>query len=360
MPELKTAPGRSRVYIPLDPDDLNPQTALAPRLLVWSSGLYLAAVLVVWLLIVLCAEHWWPATLLLFGPRWLLALPGIVLVLATAFMCRRWLWLPLLALVLVLVPFMGLCVALPSLPGNERGPATYRVLTCNVHRRQLDTAALAACIAETRPDIVALQDWSGRHGAGLFEDGDWHLRRDDELLLASRFPIQAAEPTTDSAFTPGRGALVRYELDTPIGTIRFFNLHLASPHEALNAVLGRERSGGAVLQANSTLRWRQSAAVVQWAREQSGPVLFAGDFNTPPDSPIYRTYWSQFTDAFGDRGLGWGVTYRTRRTALRIDHILAGPGWECRRAWVGPAVGSPHRPVIADLRWSGPAVSVLP
>jgi vancomycin resistance protein VanJ len=40
---------------------------------------------------------------------------------------------------------------------------------------------------------------------------------------------------------------------------------------------------------------------------------------------------------------------------VRIDHILAGPGWYCARCWVGPDVGSPHRPVLADLiaTWKG-------
>ena len=38
--------------------------------------------------------------------------------------------------------------------------------------------------------------------------------------------------------------------------------------------------------------------------------------------------------------------------AVRIDHILAGPGWRCGRCWVGPDVGSPHRPLLADLVYS--------
>ena len=52
-------------------------------------------------------------------------------------------------------------------------------------------------------------------------------------------------------------------------------------------------------------------------------------------------------------GLGWGYSHYTNRTLLRIDHILAGPGWTCRRCWVGPDVNSEHRPVIADLVWAG-------
>jgi endonuclease/exonuclease/phosphatase (EEP) superfamily protein YafD len=38
---------------------------------------------------------------------------------------------------------------------------------------------------------------------------------------------------------------------------------------------------------------------------------------------------------------------------VRIDHVLAGPGWEVLRAFVGPGLGGDHRPVVADLRWVG-------
>ena len=34
---------------------------------------------------------------------------------------------------------------------------------------------------------------------------------------------------------------------------------------------------------------------------------------------------------------------------VRIDHVLTGDGWRCRRCWVGPDVGSDHLPLLADL-----------
>src|SRR5438552_1352047 len=83
----------------------------------------------------------------------------------------------------------------------------------------------------------------------------------------------------------------------------------------------------------------------------SGRTLLAGDFNTPAESRIYQTAWAPFTNAYATSTLGWGHTYFTRRCGLRIDHLLAGPGWRCRRCEVGPHVGSPHRPVVADWEW---------
>ena len=52
-------------------------------------------------------------------------------------------------------------------------------------------------------------------------------------------------------------------------------------------------------------------------------------------------------------GLGFGATKRTRWFGVRIDHVLAGPGWTTERAWIGPDLGSDHLPMVADLRWSG-------
>jgi endonuclease/exonuclease/phosphatase (EEP) superfamily protein YafD len=142
--------------------------------------------------------------------------------------------------------------------------------------------------------------------------------------------------------------------------VYFFNVHLASPHVGLEAVLDDGGGGASQMAANSELRWRQAEELSRWAAEMPGPVLLAGDFNTPADSPLFRENFSRFADGFATAGLGWGYTYYTRRTALRIDHILAGTGWHVHRCWVGPALGSPHRPLLADLSWMGATTPVCP
>src|SRR5690349_19121372 len=75
-------------------------------LVLWAS----AAVLAAWAALALAADRWWPATLLLFGPRWVLAVPLAVLVPAAA-VCRRQALLPLLAAAVVLaLPVLGFCI----------------------------------------------------------------------------------------------------------------------------------------------------------------------------------------------------------------------------------------------------------
>src|SRR5439155_5647959 len=102
-------------------------------------------------------------------------------------------------------------------------------------------------------------------------------------------------------------------------------------------------------------RRHQSEAISPRAKETRGPVLLAGDFNLPVESAIYRRSWSSFSNAFSTAGLGWGHTKLTSWHGVRIDHVLAGPGWQFRRCWVGPDVGSDHRPLIAEAQWVGAA-----
>jgi endonuclease/exonuclease/phosphatase (EEP) superfamily protein YafD len=123
--------------------------------------------------------------------------------------------------------------------------------------------------------------------------------------------------------------------------------------EAMLFTKGRLWKAAPELTAVIALREHESEVASRWVGEVPDPVLIAGDFNMPTDSGIYQRSWSAYTNAFSEAGLGFGYTKFTRRMGIRIDHVLAGRGWRCRRCWVGPDVGSDHRPVLADYDWVG-------
>src|SRR5262249_55542283 len=290
------------------------------------------------------------ATLLLFAPRWPWALPLIVLVPLALLGHRRLLWLLAVVAGLVLVPIMGLCLPWGAASAETCTGPTLRVLTCNVHHGDLDPDALGALLAAEAPDVVALQSWSDRYRAAVFAFGDWHVERAGQVCLASRYPIRPGELLHDPDFEGNDSAAARFEIDAPGGTLPFVSLHLDSPRDGLLEEIRTRGLGADQLEENSARRRRQSEAVTRWLEPWEGqPWLLAGDFNTPPESTVYREYWSRYTNAFSAGGFGFGATFFTRHTAVRIDHILLGSGWQCRRCWVGPPVGSPHRPVIADV-----------
>jgi len=334
----------------------------ALRVAVW---LYLALVLVVWLLLGFGGDRWWLATVMLFGPRWVYGLPLLVLG-PLAVLLRRRLLGPLLAAALVVVgPIMGFCLPWARLVAPH-GPAL-RVLTCNVKGHCRDNAALNELIRTASPDVVALQGCWG--DVRVAWPGGWHVCQQGEMLVASRYAF--GEMQELSAFSlrengtvplpNGRSRLqvLGCRVAVPQGDLAFCTVHPQSPRYSIQRLLSRKTvlrpSQSTQMAAEIESRWQDSAELSQWLRRCGEPQIIAGDLNLPPDSAIYRAFWADYWNAFSSAGLGFGYTERPRvpvlRFGIRIDHILSGPDWRPCRCWVGPDVGSDHLPIIADLVW---------
>lgn len=295
-------------------------------------------------------DRWWPATLLGYGPRWLLGAPLLALVPAAVLLRPRALWLLLLAVVVVGWPIMGFRVARPSV--GSPAVATLRIMTLNMQVEQVDVEAFRRVVHELQPDVIALQECLPHKAAEVFASNPgWTVQTGRGLCVASRHPIRTVmELRSDE---DGRDVISRYEVRTPAGPVQLFNLHLPTPRKGLEPMLRNGREAVPGLRQDTAYRREQSLRAREWVGRAGGPILLAGDFNMPMESDIYRRCWSAFTNGFSSTGFGWGYTKFTRAHGIRIDHILAGPGWRFRRCWVGPGVGSDHRPLLADLEWAG-------
>jgi endonuclease/exonuclease/phosphatase (EEP) superfamily protein YafD len=314
----------------------------------WFCWSYFLSVLGLWILLDTAGDRWWLATVALFGPRWIWLLPLVLLIPVALALRPRLLWLLLNSSLVVIGPVMGYCVPWSSLTMPSPADFTLRVLTCNGGGEQLRVTALADLIATTRPDLVALQEGSVLNlPAGTWPDG-WDVR----TTVASRYPIRSIEKMGDDELG-GDGFVTRFDLETPGGTVHFVNLHLETVRDGLEAVVYAKWKGAPALSDNIGLRARESEAASRWVQPVSGPIVIAGDFNMPTESTVYQRFWSSYSNAFSSAGLGFGYTKFTGWFGIRIDHVLTGPGWRCRRCWVGPDVGSDHRPVLADLEWVG-------
>ena len=318
------------------------------RVIDCASWLYGFASLALWLIVRTAGERWWPATVFLFGPHWVWIVPLLLLLIAALWVRRRALWILLPTAWIVLCPIMGLHVPWRHvIPHRQEGPHL-RVLTCNLHRQAPD--ALTVLVATLEPDIVAIQEWPERQPPPPFGHGNWHFSVNGELLLASRYPILKVTDLRTQNW-PEPGMAIGYELETPDGRVPFINLRLASPHTQLEDLRWRSPSAPAEVQANSLARLQQSRMVSDCAMALGPATLLAGDFNTAQGSVILRQCWSRFSNAFSVAGFGFGHTYFAPRVSMRIDYVLAGSAWRCNRCWVGPDVGSAHRPLIADMEF---------
>lgn len=331
------------------------------RILAVAVAGYLAAVLVVWALLRFYADVWWPATLVLFGPRWMCALPLAVLAPLAAWRDRR-LLVPLAVAAAVIalpildyrVAFPGRATAAPTEP-TATPPRHVRVMTYNIGGDPNKAAGLDRILAEVAPDIVAIQECTGTDLVAAIPRGERYLVADGDVCLVSRSKIDRAgvQDPDSIAATGGTGAMVRYTVHLPAGDVQLVNLHLATVRDGLSAVMHGRLRGVPALEENIAIRRAVSAMARAFVDAAPPPFLVAGDFNLPTDSAIYRRDWASFTNAFDAAGEGFGATKETRWFGVRIDHILLGPGWACERAFVGPHLTGDHRPVVADLTWSG-------
>ena len=318
---------------------------------------YVVALLAVVLLIHRLSDEWWPASLVLFGPRWLWALPLLVLVPAALRWHRRSLWLLAVAALVWLVAVAGWVLPSPQTLSGPDEPTELRVLTYNMGEGHFAPGEIVAWLDDLAPQIAVFQECVEliEPVRKLLVQHGWRVEVQYGSCLASRFPVRRVEARDPSAIHKmyGSGIVVRYEIETPGRVVNVINVHLATIRQGLNALRFRLWGGISELESNLEQRDLESLLAHAFAIQSNGPLLVAGDFNMPVESAIYRRYWSDLRNAFSCAGYGFGTSKETRWHGIRIDHVLLGPGWSCLRTRVGPDMGGDHRPMIADLAWHG-------
>ncbi len=316
---------------------------------------YLAGVFAVTCLLVVLSDVWWPATMVLFGPRWVWALPLCVLAPAAAHR-RPALLAPLVvAGWLVLFTIMDFELPSPTVILADKSRRDLRVMTYNVGGAEIDPRTLPPLLQLLAPDVALFQECNELlEGARRsLEAQGWHVDIQYGSCLASHFPIVAIDrrDPADVWKMNGSGVIVRYEIAVPGMALNVVNMHLETVRDGLQAVLRRAPwRGAAQLEANIRQRDFESSLGLAWTGRARGPLVITGDFNMPIESNIYDTYWSSFTNAFSEAGFGFGVSKETRWHGIRIDHVLVGPAFQPIRAFVGPHLGGDHRPMVTDLR----------
>lgn len=305
-------------------------------------------------------DLWWPAALLLFGPRWVLLLPLLLLIPVAARYNIRLLPSLLVASLALVWLFLGFNLPFQKLSGAKTTgkEQALRVLTCNVRAEKHDSKRLVAFIHESKADIVALQECPVKFKLPLGEG--WQMVQSGRLAIASRYPIIPAAPVR--ALHPPlvwpRYSLLSCTVSLPAKQLTFCMVHLPTPRNGLQNLLDRKtgislaRSG--ILVRETEHRLKTALDVQRSIASLASPAVIAGDFNTPVESGIYRKVWSGYSNAFSDAGVGFGWTNRARIKGLslpiRIDHILTSGDMVTRSCEVGSDVGSDHLPLLAEIR----------
>jgi vancomycin resistance protein VanJ len=315
-----------------------------------AAALALAALAMVhWL-----GDRWWPATVLLFAPRWLFLLPPAALAVAAAATGQFRLWaLQGAAAVVVAGPLMGLSLPLGRLWAAPAKGLTLRIMTFNRGTAPIDADGLIRLVERERIQLICFQEIERPLDPKLeaYFGRGWHL--DSRRAIASRLPIvreldSGTLPSREGTFWGVRLHRVRLRADSGAEFL------LADAHMPTMTYGFRALAAGRAAEFDRHVAWRWEQVAWLLARlEESGdvPVLLGGDFNMPSDSPMMRALGRSgrsFRFGFEDAGWGYGYTRPSRLPWVRIDHLLAGPEWAFTRCWVGPDLGSDHLPLIAE------------
>ncbi len=276
------------------------------------------------------------------GPfPYLLAIPVAVVALA-----RRHVRLGLVAVAVagvVLPTGLPEVAARTDLSAAARTAPRLRILSWNLYQGNTFATSIDRVVREADADIVVLQEVSATNSPALrqsaalaayphsfttpqpsaFGSGIW-----------SRVPLQDAAEF-DVAGLP----MTRAVALTEAGPVRLVNVHTLSP-------VGKD---------GLDLWPRQLRFLGEEARRPGPPILLAGDFNaTWGHRPFRDLLATGLEDAAAARGEPWSPTWPATggplpRPALRLDHILTGPGLVATSFATGDGAGSDHRWIVADV-----------
>lgn len=323
-----------------------------PRAAWWGAAVFLAGAVTAAGLLQGLGDRWWPATVLLFGPRWILLLPLVPLVPAAAVLDRA-LLVPLgIAGLVVAGPVMGFRTGWRGWLTNPR-PEDLTVVSFNARGGGTLVPGPGGLMVSWEADVAAFQECGPALRARIEALPDWHTGHHGSLCLVSRYPIVEIRAMDRRVFeAAGGSALVAtFSLDRGGRIVRVTNIHLETPREGLELIrAGRVLAGIPVLREKSFLRAVELRRTRAWVDDQPAPRVVVGDFNTPPESRAYRSAWGDWRNAFSHVGVGMGGTRLNGWIRTRIDHVLADDAWTVTGARPGRDVGSDHLPMIAHLR----------
>lgn len=322
------------------------------------------AFLILFCFLPFCPEgFWWLANLFQIAPLWVLFFPLYALYILDGFRKQKGgTYVYIIFSLVILIGIMGFQVN-PRIRdwSQERSQSSVRVFSMNIGfdrdiGQRIDMNKLIKFIGETNPDIITLQEVGDpkilKSVQDVLPNETWYGTFEKGFTLISKFKIKDSQIRSRGFFNDGGSVVGKHELISKDKSITFFNVHLDTPRWGVEAILSDKLDAVDKMKIITARQERESASTSAWA-SSSQNVIVSGDFNMRDVNPIYRTYWSKFSNAFSKVGFGLGYTKYTRRHGVRIDHVLFDSDWKAIKAYVGPDLNSDHRPLVVDLEFVG-------
>lgn len=334
-----------------------PKLSTRYRLLPW---VYVVALVGVWATFRWLGEFNWFAAFLLFVPRLIWALPLVWFGIWAARTRSVAVGAPsAIAFVLWVSLLSGFRWSSrgETIAGASPGGRHLRVFVQNAHGIP-EAEALVERLRVLDPDFIVMQE-AGRYSVPWWTNAmashEWHRR--GEHLFGSRFPVGNIVEVWAKGY-------VRYDVEVGPRRMTVFSIHPPSPQFAFRHVFrGHDPRYPkewttlpplAVLRSDVEQRRRVLEAIAADAGLVRGPVIIAGDSNTPDGGRTLRDHFSRWTDAFQAVGRGFGHTFPAGAPWLRLDRVWVSQELQVVGVQQDNTVNSDHRALVVELQpdWS--------
>ena len=242
---------------------------------------------------------------------------------------------------------------------------TYNVHSCRGTDGKLDVGRIADVIAQSRPDIVALQELDCRRrrtgsvdqahaiaerlGMGFHFNAALHVAEEsygDAILTSLPMKLIKTSPLPMLPDVKMRGRTLRLE---PRGALWVEVTIDGKAVQVINTHLGlvppEQRLQAASLLGPDWLDHPKAAA----------PLILMGDFNATPRYAAYRMIAERLKDARRLAGVRHkALTFPSQMPLIRIDHVFVSDGVAVGAMHAPDSelakIASDHRPLVADVR----------
>ncbi|SKA84346.1 Uncharacterized conserved protein YafD, endonuclease/exonuclease/phosphatase (EEP) superfamily [Prosthecobacter debontii] len=337
-------------------------------LTLWTTLLYIAVLVGLTLVSSWVGERNPTTAFLLFLPPAIWWLPALPLALMTLCLHRRALCLLALTMAWFGYDFLGWRW---NLSGHEREGGNDALIVMTNNHGQHMNQSLQPFKNATQPDVIVLQESPGK--ASSYErSGNYaefpFMQSVREHTILSRYPILESSAL---ASLPGQSPkAVRFVIDWKGKQVALYSVHLHSPRETLAyqkwgpflyGILGLPGTPWAEKRQRLQQFWNGQIAdaeiVLAAIRQDSLPVIAAGDFNAPHIGYIHRMITRQLKDSHAEAGQGFGLTFpgftnnplSAGGPWMRIDYVFYDRHWEAIQCVTEPDRPSQHRALAATL-----------
>ncbi|MGZ5894986.1 MAG: endonuclease/exonuclease/phosphatase family protein [Xanthobacteraceae bacterium] len=211
-----------------------------------------------------------------------------------------------------------------------------RIVTFNVWMGNRHMDEVAKFLNDADADVVVLEElmpWQRDGLRYLVKDRYPYSIGRYDVVMFSKYPIKEAGEIRGASDNPrARRAMLTWTTVEISGmTFDIAGVHNAYPFNALDQAA-------------------YMPTLIEFARDRERLLIVAGDFNLTP--------WSVKLQRFGSNtGLRrfntftptWPMNRRTLPPFVAIDNIFASPEFALIDIKSGPALGSDHRPLVADI-----------